>query len=318
MTPIRPEERNKAILLIVAIIAVFGFGAYRLLGLGGGGGAAAPPTTTPVASAPATGPLAPPPAPGGAVGPPGQITPQPILPPPASQNPFRRVLSPDGAPPPSTSSAPPPKSGTGAMSVKEARNPRPAPQGASQPSFPSFTPGDGGMTGRAPVPPPEARSMELVGVVFGATSIAMIRTEGREHFVRVGDRVGGYKVAAISTDVVTLRRGDQTRTLRVGFPQDGPATGIPATAGSGSGGSVPPMGVAPSSALPAPAASPEGRPDRSVAQESPSPPPAIVAPDNAEAALPPLEPVSPPVEVVSQLPPAPLLEPEPDAAGEPL
>lgn len=213
MTPIRPEDRPKLIALASAIALVFAYGIYQLVG-----SRVSSPSASAVAPVtPSTLPLDPPTQVDMGALEPGQVsvTQRPIQDASASRNPFEPIVSRNQPPPPPLKQ---PSPGSGKPSEKPFVPPGEKPRG-------SLSGGTGRTGGTGEIVPAvviaQDKPMELVGVVSGTTSIAMIRTENKDRFVRVGDRVAGYRVAAIGTDVVRLRRGEKTRTLLVGFPAVG-------------------------------------------------------------------------------------------------
>ncbi|HVK06487.1 MAG TPA: hypothetical protein VM490_23655 [Armatimonadaceae bacterium] len=328
MTPIKPEDRPKAIALSLAVVAVFGFGVVNIgkqTGLFRGSAPAAP-TPDPVADAAAVPPVAA--AEGQAAGTVASGTPlangamptvptqadtpassEPVAMPNLAYDPFRPIgvipTSPGSAAPapPAASAAPrsaappqpqtmpgnlPPTQIVGRMSV--------------QPSTTPIRPA--GPTGVAPVLIPEPE-IELVGVALGEASVAMLRTGDEQHFVRVGEKIKGSWVARIQTDVVTVRKGKKDRVLRVG---GGPGETMMATT------TAPPSAVATPAAKPVPAVTPMPRvrliPRKAVATavvptRSPQP---VVLPEPLPEALPETAPppVSAPPVATSPVPAAPL------------
>lgn len=247
MTPIKPEDRPKAIALVAAIALVFGFAAWNLRA-----------RNSTAQSSPATTAAAPPAAPAAGAFPWAQAAPiaaeeQPVLPPDLNNNPFRPIAAqattapitparPAPAPPPAAASVTPvtpsPDFGSGGPARGAAFDPllladkRP-------PLAP--TPPSSSVAPAAVAPAPET-PLELKGVITGGAlrAVAMIRAGEQQYFVRVGERVKGYKIAAIAAEEVTLRRGESTRVLRIG-------------GGSAATAAAPNKGRVPATALSAPA-----------------------------------------------------------------
>lgn len=226
MTPVKPDERRRVIGLLIAIAIVFGYAGYQILpnllpksgavmvagsrpqsqaDTAGQAGkeTAAPPSTATTTQTPAPRRVA--------------TADQPVLPPDLRSNPFRPVTSrprptvvtPPPAPVPMP--APPPN--------RVIITPAPTPGGAAAPPNPVPRPRTVAPQPSAAARPTRAeRDLQLVGVVAGASSIAMIRAGSQEYFVGVGDKVGDYEVRRISAEKVTLVRGGKTRVLHVGGP----------------------------------------------------------------------------------------------------
>ena len=65
-------------------------------------------------------------------------------------------------------------------------------------------------------PAPAEPALVLKGVAQSATqTLAVIRADGKSHFVSVGDTVGGFTVTAIDGDSVTLAGEAEMRVLRL-------------------------------------------------------------------------------------------------------
>lgn len=59
----------------------------------------------------------------------------------------------------------------------------------------------------------------LVGLVSGRHAMAVIRRGSRRYYVRVGEKVGPFTLAAIGPDQVTLTRGEERVVLRLKRPE---------------------------------------------------------------------------------------------------
>ncbi len=55
--------------------------------------------------------------------------------------------------------------------------------------------------------------MTLVGIMTGASPVAVIHKGTRKYYVKAGQRVSGYTVARVSTDRVVLSNGTERVTL---------------------------------------------------------------------------------------------------------
>jgi hypothetical protein len=91
--------------------------------------------------------------------------------------------------------------------------------------------------GAAPAGPPPLPAAALVGVLLdGQNSVAEIKESGApfSRAMRVGDALGGWQIAAIGTDHVTLRAGAFSQDLhmdaRAGAPPPTPGAPAPGAA----------------------------------------------------------------------------------------
>lgn len=298
MTPIKPEDRTKVIVLLAAVALVFGYGLFNLFGpknsgsavastnaaapppAANGAPAAAPPANTQVAASAPTE-RAP-----GAASAPAEIVPPEITQTTAGSSPV--IVTPElprvrpdlesdpfvPLPPPVVVAPAAPASKPSTVIVRDVPSgPRSAP--------PAFVPEAKTLpraqvpTGQAPmVPPPvvlapragaispapvvPAKPLQLVGVVWGARPVAMIRVGERQYYARQGERIADYRVVALGMEEVTLRGDKQARfVLRVGDPPLGGAPGgsLPAGAAGATSFSHPALHPAP----PRPAAQPAFR-----------------------------------------------------------
>jgi hypothetical protein len=208
MTPIKPEDRPKLIALLAAVFVVFGYGAWQLFKPRGGGQPAPP-------AGPRIAKLLPAPRP-------PQNVPTP------TKDIFRPIRPLPGAAPKKQAETPPkapnrPAAGREDDTPPAGVPPTPDRKKTTEPDVkapPKPTP-------LVPVVP--QKRLELVGVVSGKTALAMILVNGREFFVRQGERLDRYHVARIGMDEVLLTRQNSRIVLRVGAPVGG---GSPAAAGA--------------------------------------------------------------------------------------
>lgn len=215
MNQIKPEDRPKAFLLVLAILAVFAFSAgniLKLLNIGGGAPPAPtpePPTATPspIAVAQSTQ----------EVNPTTAAETDQVLLPNLRNNPFREI--PKVLPTPEPAAATPAPRSSPSVGVPRLR------LGPGEPvrSNPLPLPFERPSAARSEVPPlepvkPAPAPLVLKGIISGDDALALIQQGDRQLIVRVGQYVGGYKVVGITVDDVQLRRGKSLRTLSVGAP----------------------------------------------------------------------------------------------------
>jgi hypothetical protein len=183
---ISPEDRNKTFALIAAVVVVFGFGIWRVMGL------MAPSDTPPPAVTQIqlpSGTLASNATPGAIV--------DVVIPTTAGQiDPFRKVVS--------DTISTPPSAGT--------TFPRPRPD---------FGPPVGGSGSHVPIFPegvPQDMTIvpKLTGVMTGGNPMGVFVVAGKEEVVGVGDSLStGFTVLSITRDGATVRKGKQTLKLRL-------------------------------------------------------------------------------------------------------
>jgi len=200
------EDRNKMIVLVAAIVLVFGFAGWRIMGATGGSATPTAPVTAsqaaPVASLSATN-----------VEEPDMID----LPPVTlalNTDPFRKIL---------TSNVP-------MDDETDPRKPKPSTQSTRPPSTLNGIPPlpmPGGSTDTSGVRPMEIPSSEtlaaekanltLSGVITGKNGSATIAVGSETHVVQVGEKfAGGLVLTQIGNGQVTLRRGTEKITLKLG------------------------------------------------------------------------------------------------------
>jgi hypothetical protein len=200
------EDRNKMIGLVVAIVLVFGFAGWRIMGATGGAPTPTAPVTAseaaPVASLSATD-----------VDEPDMID----LPPVTlaiNTDPFRKIL---------TSNVP-------MDDEPDPRKPKPTAQPSGRPGRlsgipPLPFPGDNSQgSGVRPMEiPPEATlaadkaNLTLSGVIPGKNGSATIAVGSETHVVQVGEKfAGGLVLTSIGNGQVTLQRGTEKITLQLG------------------------------------------------------------------------------------------------------
>jgi len=200
------DDRNKMIGLVVAIVLVFGFAGWRIMGASGGSPAPVVPVTAsqaaPVASLSATN---------------VEETDMIDLPPVTlalNTDPFRQILTsnipmddePDPRKPKPTAQA---SGGSGRLNGIP---PLPMPGGS----------GDG--SGIRPMEIPsnetlaaEKASLTLSGIITGKNGSATIAIGSETHVVQVGEKFGnGLVLTSIGSGQVTLQRGNEKITLKLG------------------------------------------------------------------------------------------------------
>jgi hypothetical protein len=181
MQSMSPQDRNKAILLVIAVLGVFGFAYWRVSSLAGPAPAA--PAVSRVDAPIQTDPNAPLSEARGFV---VRRTPDPGI------DPFRSVIS---------------DTGSGFASPEPPRTFRNRPRGLG-----SFTGslGDGGfMPVEAAAPP-----IRALGMIAGDQPVAVLLIGNQEETVRIGDRIAtGAIVERISSDGVVLRQGRMREVL---------------------------------------------------------------------------------------------------------
>jgi hypothetical protein len=213
---IKPEERQKVLLLSAALVLVFcmfGFTVVpRLLPRGPQGqlliGGHAADTAASSATAPATAPASAP-ATGAA----------PVI------GAARSSLPPEAAvipPPPATASDPfwrplalsllPPK----AASIQAVRKPVPTTVVGTI-GKPGFSRISGSRTMLASIPPPTLPDVSLQGIVQDDTAMAVLDIGGQTRFLKVGQALeAGWILARIQATTVTLRQGRREVLLMLG------------------------------------------------------------------------------------------------------
>jgi general secretion pathway protein N len=85
-------------------------------------------------------------------------------------------------------------------------------------------------TAAAPAGPPPLPAVTLVGVLLGGgNSVAEIKTNGAafSQAMRVGDTLGGWQIAAIGPDHITLRSGGYSQDVRMDAHANSPPPGAP-------------------------------------------------------------------------------------------
>jgi hypothetical protein len=198
----RPEDRPKAIVLLVAVVAVFAFVIFRFLG-----GRSAEPT--PAASAGTGAAPAPSASVGGTVGTtPGtspteapraaladeqlsEIDSATGLPPLGGVNPFRRTVS------------------TVAMSS--------GPGGSAAAA--GATAGGAGFT-PVPIDPIASTMLEVQGVIVGSPAYAIIKAGGETLYLRDGDALSDtVRLVAVKSNGVVLRHKGKRHTILIGEPK---------------------------------------------------------------------------------------------------
>lgn len=183
MTPISPQDRNKAIILVLAVVAVFGFLFWRIFGSSGSTSEAPPPTVNLSTPTPGSTPPAVP----------AQVVEVAIPSTAALVNPFRTVLRPAGV----------------AAAAPTGNRVRPAGPGLGQGTFPPVNPGD--------VPAGMSVEPNLIGVVTGANPVAIFKVGDREVVLHRGEKLDtGEVLDSVTNDSATLRKGGKKTVLRVG------------------------------------------------------------------------------------------------------
>ena len=191
---IAEKDRNKVIGLVIAIVAVFAFFFWRVIGVSTSEG-----KTTQVVT---LGPVSPQPSNGMANGQPQQVV-QYTPPQNGEVEPFRAVL-------PSADPNAGRRTVSGSTSVPPMK-----PGGLSgsiQPMLPNAT--ADGTAAPAPMEVPK-----LTGIVGGNSPIASFRTgtNGKSEIVGVGEQLSnGWKLVAIQNDSVTLANKSTKLRLRIG------------------------------------------------------------------------------------------------------
>ncbi|MCS7209853.1 MAG: hypothetical protein NZ874_09805 [Fimbriimonadales bacterium] len=197
----KKRANPKQLLLLVALSGVLvTVGVVQFGGLFGGSGAPAPAQAQSSASARASGGTAAPTVPAPATG--------VQLPPLAPRDPFRPTIQVARQP---------------AEGNKVVRStPAPRREITGTPPIPPMTL-PGGQLGlqpaeNTPPPEPERPHYTVTGVVQGPHSVAILAdSEGRRRLVKPGDPLeDGWRVVNIQRGVVTLRKGKQQITVRVG------------------------------------------------------------------------------------------------------
>jgi hypothetical protein len=215
---IKPEERNKVIVLSVALVLVFclfGFTVFpRLLPHGPTGELLIGPNahrTTSTSSSWASTPSRP-----SAPGLQAPITPLPaaskpvVVPPaaPGASDPFWRPLALIMQPQKPNAATTVRPNGTSASSVSSGV------RSGMDKSAPWKTGGAGKL---AVVPPPPLLDVSLQGIVQDTTAMAVLETGGQMKFLKVGEGLqGGWYIIRIRATTVTLRQGRREVVLTVG------------------------------------------------------------------------------------------------------
>jgi len=102
------------------------------------------------------------------------------------------------------------------VSTSARKRAAPARKAVPQAYLPPFQPGLYGASSDGP-PGPPPNVLWLSGVIQGEPKLAVLRRGGNRYLVREGDAIeGGYRVARISTQTVTLQRRGRTLVLRLG------------------------------------------------------------------------------------------------------
>lgn len=210
---VKPEERQKVILLgagIILVFCLFGFTVFpRLLPHGpqgqlliGGGSASgvasssSAPVITPTRSVATTSPV-------GGIPPTEEIISVPVAP-SASTDPFWRPLALSLQPPKANFVPAKPNGGLPPIAART----------AAPGTYPGRT---GARTDLASIPPPPMPDVSLQGIVQDETAMAVLQVGGQARFLKAGEKLeGGWYVAAIQTATVILRQGKREVTLILG------------------------------------------------------------------------------------------------------
>jgi hypothetical protein len=228
VTPIKPEERPKLIALLAAVFVVFGYGAWQLF-KPSGAGQPAPAAGTRVAERPPAG------------GPPQKFSRPTGGLKPATKDIF---WSPAEATPKRQPKTLPKAPARRALVRKDDRPTDDRPTAGAHPTTDRKKVAESDVEAPPkqvpPAPVVPQKRLELVGVVSGTPAVAMILVNGREFFVRQGERLDRYHVAHIVMDKVLLTGQNSRIVLRVGAPVGGgsPAAAA-AAAAAGAGAPVP-------------------------------------------------------------------------------